>query len=154
MWKVSKTDSCFSKHRVFSLSLWAPPLTSPYPFIIPLVGFSKYVCEQLEMQLEPEPLVKSYWVVIGWLSCSPFLLCELSFWVSLHFCLTCSMWGRNLSSILLEQQQQQHLIQVCPVLSFGVYFLPVSHKSISESSPTRLDCCYLPFCIHLILSST
>lgn len=65
--KVSKTNSCFSNHWVFILSHWSPLLIFFLPIHDSFGGFSKYVCKQLEIQLEPEPLVKSYWIVISWL---------------------------------------------------------------------------------------
>lgn len=115
-------------------------------------GFSKYVCKHLEIKLEPEPLVKSCWIVISWLYWSPTLpppLGWLFFWVSTPFYVSPSQYEtKNLSTILLEQPHWFRCVQF--FVFWGVSFTSV-FLSTSESCPTRLYCFCLLFCIHLPL---
>lgn len=81
----SKTNPYFSNHWVFSLSLGPFCWLSPYPFVIPLVGFSK--CLQTARDTSrPGLLKKLCWTAISWRYWSPSLLPIVGFYVSEPAC--------------------------------------------------------------------
>lgn len=119
----SKTNSYFSNHWVFSLSLGPFHWLSPYPFVIPLVGFSKCLQTAREIQVDQD----------FWRSCAELrsvgytgLLPSFPSWVSIFLsqravCLTYSVWGREPAEHPFGVAVAA-LIRMCPVLS-GVCLL-------------------------------
>ena len=117
----SKTDSYFPNHLVFSLSLGPFHWLSPYFFGMSLVGFS----DCLQTARDRTGVEAWSCAKLRSVGCTG-LLPSLTLWgdciseSACIFCLTCSIWGRELAEDPFGVTAAE--ILVCPVLCLGCVF--------------------------------